>query len=300
MILVSEKTQCLGAMLCGQVSRSNAVVVAHRALRDGYGTPEAFDSALAADREQIVSHQKGFAYVSGGQADWLDLLRPLCKTWSGFERRETQGEDAVGPVTRWFRTNTFYRKPRVVGRLGCRGDELASVLPKLDRGVVFLLGPFSFLSLVENSFYSDDPDRLVSDYTDAVVRSLPALSAKGYSCVLWLEPAVAHAQSRKSFEKPENLSSLYPSLENFKSGIHFPLADAGTFLSFLEDSAADFLGVDCRYTSPRSIQTEKDVLFGVSDADRIHVETPSEIQKVLRPILEKSTHFSGRYFVGNS
>ena len=82
------------------------------------------------------------------ESDWLDLLRPLAKSFSGFERRTSTGEDAVGPISRWFRTNTFYRKPNVEGKLESNGGELSSFLPKIEKGVFFALGPYTFTSLV--------------------------------------------------------------------------------------------------------------------------------------------------------
>lgn len=288
----------LGALLCGPVSRSNAVVVAHRAVRDGYGPWDAFASAIAADREQFVAAESGFAFVSGGQADWLDGLRPLARAWSGFNRRESSGEDAVGPVTRWFRTNTFYRKPQVVSRLDCRGDELAAALPSVEKGVVFLPGPFTFCELVDDAHYRD-AERLARDYAAAVANSVPALKQKGYACVLWLEPAVGYLQSKKSFGHPAWLASAYPRLEGIASGIHLPLADAGPLLPLLEGAAVDFVGVDALYTPARGVQTQKDLLVGMVDAARVGVESFQQLDATVKAFVTDA-RFSGRYYVGTN
>jgi hypothetical protein len=55
-------------------------------------------------------------------------------------------------VTRWFRTNTFYRKPLVSGRIKCAGSELAKIMPLVgENSVIFLPSPYSLAKLVENN-----------------------------------------------------------------------------------------------------------------------------------------------------
>lgn len=289
-----------GALLCGQLSRSESAANAHRRLRDGLGARQEFEKALEEDRRQIIAAQENFAFVSGGQADWLDLLRPIAKMFTGFEKRNSAGEDAVGPVTRWFRTNTFYRKPTVSGKIECTGNELAAALPTLERGVVFMLGPYSFSRLVEDSFYHD-AGRLASDYSDALAKCLPAVKEKGYACVLLLEPAVGYDISREAFDQPPWYSGCVSLLKasGMKLGIHFPLADAAKALPLAEDTGADLVGVDCVYSQPKSVHTSKDVLFGIVDSARAKVETTGEIAGITERFVE-GAEFSGSYYLGCS
>lgn len=287
-----------GALLCGQLSRSAAAANAHRRLRDGLAGNGDFEKAIAEDRRQIVEAQANFAFVSGGQADWLDLLRPVANSFAGFERRRSAGEDAVGPVTRWFRTNTFYRKPTVAGKIGCEGTELAAALPKIDNGAAFVLGPYSFSRLVGDSFYGD-AGRLAADYAAALAKSLPALKAKGYECLLLLEPAVGYDLSRKVFEKPSSYAECLSRLkaEGAKLGVHFPLADAAETLPLVDGADVDLIGVDCVCSEPEGVRTSKDVLFGVVDGARARVETKEEIAGRVKAFLE-GAKFSGNYFIG--
>jgi methionine synthase II (cobalamin-independent) len=162
----------LGSMLTGLVSRSSYTAKTHRLLRDGKITESVFNSAIASDSEKIISRQRNFAFVSGGQLDWLDIIRPIAEYFEGFEGiynkafeyktndnsshigKASLGEYGimVGPVTRWFRTNTFYRKPLVSGRIKCAGSELAKIMPLVgENSVIFLPSPYSLAKLVENN-----------------------------------------------------------------------------------------------------------------------------------------------------
>jgi len=193
----------MGSMLTGLVSRSSYTAKIHRLLRDGKITESDFNSAIASDSEKIISRQRNFAFVSGGQLDWLDIIRPIAEYFEGFEgiynkafeyktndnsshigRASLDKCGMVGPVTRWFRTNTFYRKPLVSGRIKCIGNELAEIMPKIgENSVIFLPAPYSLARLVENRFY-DNLEVLAKDYAKAIAKSAPKLREKGYRCIL--------------------------------------------------------------------------------------------------------------------
>ncbi len=288
-----------GAILTGQFSRSVETIKTHRLLRDGYAMKEDFAKAVHRDAKEIIVSQKdGYAFVSGGQIDWLDVLRPIASSFSGFERRASSREDAIGPVTRWFRTNTFYRKPHIKGKLSCNGDELANYLPKLDKnGAVFLPGPYTFWRLVENSHYKEGED-IMYDYAAAVSANIPKLKKQGYECILFLEPSVGYDFSLNSFEKPSMIATFFDSLDKrgFKVGIHFPLCDASKVIPSL-DCKADFYGIDGIYSNFKRLETDKDVILGIVDGSRVGIETEDYIIQHAKRFLEESG-FSGDYFIG--
>ena len=297
-----------GAILCGQVSRSVNTIKVHRLVRDGFATQEEFKKAIRQDRNLILKSQKNFAFVSSGQSDWLDILRPLAWTFQGFEKRSSSGEDSIGPVTRWFRTNTFYRKPLVDCKISSNGNELSSWLPKLSaktgRGIVFLLGPYSFTKLVENSYYKNDKE-LALDYSEAIAKNTANLDKLGYGCILLLEPAVGFDLFRKTFSKPRWFGQTLARIKNAKGskkiklGVHFPLADAKYVLPFVENSAADFIGIDGIYTDFKDVKTKKDVLLGIVDGARPTIETSEYLAKQTARFLENA-EFSGTYYLGSN
>jgi methionine synthase II (cobalamin-independent) len=286
-------------MLSGLASRSNATARVHRAFRDGYATESDFKSAIGDDEKEIVARQDGFAYLSAGQLDWLDILRPIARSFRGFASRRSAGEDSVGPVTRWFRTNTFYRKPLVNGRIDCEGGELSDVVPALgSNSVIFLPSPYSFSRLVEDRFYNDGRE-LAKDYAGAIAKSAPRLYEKGYRCVLLVDHTVGYERSRGCFDAPEWYAESISAVKHdgMVLGVSFPLAEAAAVLPLVEQSRADFVGVDAIFSNSVAVETKKDVMLGVVDGASTGIESIGTIGSTVREFLSGSD-FPGRYYIG--
>jgi len=290
----------LGATLAGTVTRSPETIRTHRLVRDGHAKYEDFRARVAEDAEEILAAQaKGFAFVSGGQFDWLDLMRPLAHSWKGFAKKPSGGEDAIGPVTRWFRTNTFYRKPSVSGKLDCEGTEIADWLPKVEgNGIVFLQGAYTFFRLAEHSHYTDASE-FANDYAEAIVKSSAALKAKGYSAVLFCEHSVGYDLSLDRLDEKLWAKDFAEKAKKggLKAGVGFPLADASKALRLAEGTAFDFVGVDASFSDFSKVKTSKDVLLGVVDGARIGVEDAEHIAMVAAEF-ERDARFSGNYLIG--
>lgn len=322
MISLAQQTQTItkhlpknitykGALFSGRVSRSLNAVKIHRLVRDGHTNTNEFKQAIAEDQKEILAAQStaqnrhtGFAFISAGQSDWLDLLRPIAHTFEGFEKKTTAGEDSIGPVTRFFRTNTFYRKPNINCKITAQGNELQSYLPKLENnGIILLFGPYTFAKLVENSFYQDEK-ALALDYSAAITKNLTQLKNHGYSAVLLLEPAVGYDISKNSFN-PQNVPPWYKEAiseikkSNAVVGIHFPLADAKYTIPLVENTQADFIGIDGIYTNFSYINTKKDILLGVIDGARASAESKEHILTQINLFLSNAK-FSGKYYLGTN
>lgn len=305
-------------MLTGLIPRSSFTAKMHRLFRDGKATESDFNAAIVSDSQKIISTQEKFAFVTGGQADWLDIIRPIAKYFGGFRgthnkafkyktnddssrigMENSPNDDKVGPVTRWFRTNTFYRKPLVCGKIECQGHELAELMPKIgENSVIFLPAPYSLAKLVENRYYSD-PGTLAKDYAKAIAKSTPLLRKKGYSCILFLEPFVGYELSGNSFKYPEWFSESVSlaKVNNIKLGINFPKAEAVEAVPIAEDSNVDFIGIDLLYSSGFRVRTSKDLLLGIVEGDRFGVESVDSIKHLINNFLE-NTKFSGKYYIG--
>ena len=102
-LLVSEtkisdgKAKFLGPMLTGLVSRSPNTAKVHRLFRDGKNTESDFKAAIALDSEKIILGQKKFAFISGGQLDWLDIIRPSLNI-SGVSAEPITRHSSTGPM----------------------------------------------------------------------------------------------------------------------------------------------------------------------------------------------------------
>lgn len=289
-----------GAILTGPVSRSPKTIQEHRLLRDGHSTKEKFMELVEKDSKEIIQAQKDFAFVSAGQLDWLDLLRPLAYSFQGVEKRNSSGEDSVGPVTRWYSTNTFYRKPNITEKISAQGKELVEFLPKVEKGVVFLLGPYSFVRLVQNNFYKDSKE-MVLDYGKAIAENTETLKEKGYQALLFSEPSFGFNLLKNNFDKSLLVKDFAESLKEkgFTVGVNFPLADASKFLGLFDDSSFDFVGVDAVYSDFTKIKTKKDVLIGAVDGARIGIESSEGIKKVVEEF-RSNAEFSENYFIGTN
>src|SRR5215469_2487723 len=106
--------------LTGPFPRSEALVTATRDLDRGRTSAEAVEELYQASEREVLELEQRLTLdvVTGGYLRWADLFRPFAETWRGF---------TVGPVTRWFETNTFYRQPilhappeRVPGAIAAR------------------------------------------------------------------------------------------------------------------------------------------------------------------------------------
>lgn len=288
----------LGSMLTGIAPRSTQTAKIHRMFRDGHAEEADFRAAIGRDSAQLLEAQKGFAFRSAGQSDWLDIMRPFASRVQGFARRASAGDDSVGPVTRWFRTNTFYRKPLVNGRISCSGDEIAGALPGGESSVAFMLAPYSFSRLVENSFYGSQ-EQLAIDYAKALSASSEALLRNGYACMLLLDPCVGFEQSLGTFTEPGwyRRSVTEAKGNGVRLGINFPLAEARDVIPIAEGTGADFIGIDAVFTSDFRVSTKKDVLLGVVDGARAGVESEETIGRKVKEFVD-SADFSGRYYIG--
>src|SRR5215471_9692318 len=85
------------------------------------------DAALTASFEKdcvsLVQLQKfvGVEYITDGQLTtaWQDLFRPISTGFEGLE---------IGPMVRWFNTNTFFYIPVVKGAISSDGKALSHAI----------------------------------------------------------------------------------------------------------------------------------------------------------------------------
>ena len=288
-----------GSMLSGISPRSAQTSRVHRLFRDGYADEKQFLEAIGRDADALTSEQSNFAYSSYGQLDWLDIFRPIARSFSGFASRASAGEDSVGPVTRWFRTNTFYRKPLVNGKITCNGEELARVVPNSSKpAVIFLPAPYSLSRMVENSFYGSVGD-LAVDYSKALSKSIPALLKRGYKCMLLLDHMVGYEQSKGTFKVPDWYANALSGIKShgMRVGVHYPSSSARKVVPLADSSSIDMIGIDAVFDAEVKMDTGKDVLVGVIDSTRVGIESEKEVVSILRKVLEKSS-FSGRFYIG--
>ncbi|MCI4370754.1 MAG: hypothetical protein L3J81_05440, partial [Thermoplasmata archaeon] len=171
--------------LTGPFPRSEVLVAATRDGDRGRTTPDAVEARYAeAERDVVALEQRlGFDVTTGGSLRWADLFRPFAEGWRGF---------TVGPVTRWFETNTFYRQPilhappeRVPGvvRAALPSDR---VVPPANAKVI-LPGPFTFAGLLDNRS-GETREALTHRFGRLLADEVVELRAAGYRTFQFQEP----------------------------------------------------------------------------------------------------------------
>src|SRR6202162_1787649 len=134
--------------LTGSFPRSESLVAATRDLDRGRTTPEAVEELYRRTESEVLALEErlGLSPATGGYLRWPDLFRPFAETWRGF---------TVGPLTRWFETNTFFRQPilhappeRVAGTIGKWLPTPGAKGGAPPRKAI-LPGPYTFSGLLE-------------------------------------------------------------------------------------------------------------------------------------------------------
>src|ERR1700733_2914313 len=104
-------TFSVDSTLTGIHSRSEETVRVSRDFDRSRATKETLDSTFEVDAKDLVKLQleSGITRVSDGQLLWQDFIRPFSEGLVGLKG----GAD----LSRWFDTNSFYRKPSVVKKI---------------------------------------------------------------------------------------------------------------------------------------------------------------------------------------
>lgn len=141
----------------GIAPRSDELLRLGTDVERGRVSRETYGGLLAEESANWLQLQEeaGIDLPEYARLDWQDLLRPIVKASNGFAP-----DIDNAPVTRWFETNTFYRKPTIVGRLALDHD-LAQKAIGQPGDNISLLSPASFAVLCNDRFSDLPADRNV-------------------------------------------------------------------------------------------------------------------------------------------
>jgi 5-methyltetrahydropteroyltriglutamate--homocysteine methyltransferase len=271
--------------LTGPFPRSEALVQATRDLDRGRTTPEAVDELFDRTEREVLALEErlGVDAVTGGYLRWADLFRPFAESWGGF---------TVGPVTRWFETNTFYRQPilhappqRVPGAVAARLPAAASA-GGAKRAKVILPGPYTFAGLLDNRS-GETLEGLTQRLGRLLAEEVKDLAHAGHAVFQFQEPLLvtkppegATAESVVAAYK-----SLAPSLQGSTSIVWTYFADALPAFPLLGRLPVDVIGVDLAETDAQDIPAlpdHKSIGLGCIDPRTTLVEDPHEVARIVR------------------
>ncbi len=271
------------AGICGSFPRPPALRRALDDLNAGKIGEKEFEKVLESSTLEIVKLQEntGLTLITSGLLTWHDLLRPFATRFSGLEPRR---------LLRFFDNNFYYRCPAIVGQIRWSGpvtvDEVRAVrryTSSLVKAVV--PGPYTFLKLSENLFYSSE-DLLISDLIEALKSEIDALGEVADFIQVdepsLVDPELGRADRLRGIEMVnELLSRVRFSSDNIIVATYFNL-DPEKYSLLLEVKAG--LHLDLRST----VEAAKEALLehgfdrrllslGVIDSRSIFPEDPREI-----------------------
>jgi len=270
--------------LTGPFPRSEALVAATRDLDRGRATAESVEELFARTESEVVALEQrlGFDAVTGGYLRWPDLFRPFAETWEGF---------TVGPLTRWFETNTFYRQPilhappvRVAGAIAARLPP--SILAAPERAAVILPGPYTFAGLLENRS-GETEEALVHRLGRLLAEETKELAARGVTTFQFTEPLLVDRPPERSLA--EAVVTAYRSIHAAAGGAATLVwtygADANLAFPLLDRLPVSAVGVDLAETDWESIPAfpeRRGLGLGIVDPRTTLVEEAGDVLRIVR------------------
>ncbi|HXQ91972.1 MAG TPA: hypothetical protein VN739_03135 [Nitrososphaerales archaeon] len=285
-------TFSVDSTLTGIHSRSEETVRVSREFDRSRATKETLESTFESDAKNLVKLQleSGISRVSDGQLLWQDFIRPFSESLAGLRG----GAD----LSRWFDTNSFYRKPSVVKKIKLPEDrsfiqdyEVAPALNLTKEAKVkrklSIPGPYTLASLVQDEHY-ESRDELIADFAKVIRKLLKNLVSLGYESVQINEPSLVYRYGTSALTSKKELRSFISAFEeNFESpplqlSLHTYFGDSSQILNKLLDlEGVSEIGIDFTQTSLDSIEkskfNEKVLACGCVDGRNSLVESPEWI-----------------------
>ncbi len=263
--------------LTGLYPRGEALIQATRDHDRGRISTDALEEAYTRDYEALKNLQQEGDWISDGLLAWQDLVRPF-------------GELAgarIGALTRYFETNTFFRRLHFPQDLPERVPETW-----LDR--YFRFGNHAILPSPLTLSRMSNLDLERSGKLLGVV--LDALRLRGYRHVTWMEGFAPHKGDPRALEvqRPvlEDLRKRGPDLTFV---LHLYFGSALPLMEALSGLPVDGVGVDLTHTDLRAFRLPEGLglVLGVVDTTNSLMETPEVVAEVLEVARSQNPAFLG-------
>ncbi len=266
----------------GIYPRSQLLVTATR--KNNQNLPELFKKG----KQSWINVQRrvGLTYIADPMIDWDDIFRPFAKV-KGI---------SIGPLNRFFETNTFYRRLIVSDVLEGYGriarSMLALDLMKEDRKVASLPDPYTFSMLNENRYYKSYDEYLfaVADMLNAEAKTL---ANEGVEIIQLNAPAIAYDFSNG---KLVELTLIKDAISRVKKGVkskiylYLYFGNVAGIFDELLDIKVDGIGIDTSSTKLTSIvehSIDKDLIIGIVDTMNTKLEEVKSTASALHFILDR-------------
>ena len=266
----------LKCQLTGIFARSPELIKATRDYDRGRLKENDLERIREGDVKNLMNFQEDFQYIIDGGFLWQDLLRPFTFV-KGIES---------GPLTRFFRTNTFYRKPIIKGNIELKSEFIdkfyyLDLIP--ERRKVNLPGPVSFVGLSE--------DKYCNNTLFMIARTLSRISKhleeENISCIQFSEPYISLIKER-DFNHWKKAYEILTENIKVETIIHLPWGDFSNLLKILEFPVTS-IGIDFIATSLDKVdfKTDRRIGIGCIDAQNSLVEDVEDLKEFVKNVLDK-------------
>lgn len=275
--------------LTGPFPRSEALVEATRDLDRGRTTPEAVQELVLRTEDDVarLEERLGLEPRTGGYLRWQDLFRPFAETWEGF---------TVGPLTRWFETNQFFRQPILHAPPARVPGAIASWLPPAGRDgarprKAILPGPYTFSGLVDNRS-GETAEALTHRLGRLLGEEVRELRSAGYTAFQFQEPLLVHhpPEGARAEAVVAAYSAIGTGADGATTAVWTYFGDAQPAWPLLSRLPVSLVGVDLSETDALRLAPSAErrgLGLGVIDPRTSLVEDPAEIVRLARSITER-------------
>jgi 5-methyltetrahydropteroyltriglutamate--homocysteine methyltransferase len=275
--------------LTGAFPRSEALVEATRDLDRGRTTPEAVRELFLRTEADVarLEERLGLEPRTGGYLRWPDLFRPFAETWEGF---------TVGPLTRWFETNQFFRQPILHAPPARVAGAIAAWLPPTQGSgahsrKAILPGPYTFSGLVDNRS-GETSEALTHRLGRLLAEEVLELRAAGYTTFQFQEPLLVSHPPEGA--RAEAVVAAYKAITKDANGattaVWTYFGDAQRAWPLLTRLPVSLVGVDLSETDALKLappSERRGLGLGVIDPRTSLVEDPAEVVQMARAIAER-------------
>ena len=270
------------AQLTGIFARSKKLIRTTRDYDRRRCTEPELEQIRNEDVKKIIAIQQDFELITDGNLLWQDLFRPFTKA-SGIK---------LGPLTRFFETNTFYRRPLIVSDIKFEPKQIEKyfyfdLLPPNQK--VILPGPITFCDMSENQYYKKDFMVTIANLLGRIVQYL---TQKGVKAIQFSEPYLAYHANNMTKKDIAQAKAAYQLIAEFKNkaeiSLHTYFGDFTSISSILK-FPVDSVTIDFTFTNLKKlkIETDKKIGLGCIDTYNSLIENTKDTIKLVGNLIKR-------------
>ncbi len=260
----------------GMYPRGEALIQATRDFDRHRISLEDLEQAYQQDYQALQELQQGTPLVSDGLLNWQDLVRPFA---------ELTGAQP-GPLTRYFETNTFYRRLQFPRRL--TWGDVGSWARKYFRfgTMAFLPSPYTFTRMSEGLS--------LEGAAELLVQVVQHLVQRGYRAFSFQEPFAVYEGNPQALEAMRAaFTRLREAAPEARLVLTFYFGNAVPLLAQAWELPIDAVGVDLTFTDVARVDVPqgRGLMLGLVDTTNSLLETPEVVQEALDLVRAKKPAF---------